>query len=840
MATPVPQATTPELRVTDTRGNSYVLKINQVDIAQDANGLWTSYNVAHALVSGDHITFTPDTALITGQALIAFYRTDAITTADPYDAHASADGTGYSNAASGATGTTAQAHEATIGVIFFYNNNHQPTFSAGSGWAALTTLQWTNDLGKFSGICPEWQDLEGTSTVNATGTFSGSGGTHYWGAMAATFKLAVVANMAATSTTLSPQTSLSALAAHNRSILTSPSPNYPSFVTNVGTGSFSNAAGQTSFTISAAAVAQGKTIAVLVDVHTVESSSVYVTDSRGNTYAYMNFGSYTGPGGLNQNVVFVAQNIATALQSGDLITITIVNGATIGLATAAAFSGTSIAIVDAGSKNFGSGTSPDSGITGTTIREVEIALGVVEVSSTGTPTFSNPSSGWNALSSVSVVLSGTTYAWFPYYQILDSYGTVELSGISGGTSPSWVATVLTFPAGNAEPSTTISTVRETYGALSTNLTPSTILSAVGAHYKSLLTSLTPSTVLATIATHVQAILTSLLPSTSLVGGTAKSTTIMTSLTPSTVLAALRETYGALSTNLTPSTILSAVGAHYKSLLTSLTPSTVLATIATHVQAILTSLLPSTSLVGGTAKSTTIMTSLTPSTVLAALRETYGALSTNLTPSTILSAVGAHYKSLLTSLTPSTVLATIATHVQAILTSLLPSTSLVGGTAKSTTIMTSLTPSTVLAALRETYGALSTNLTPSTILSAVGAHYKSLLTSLTPSTVLATIATHVQAILTSLLPSTSLVGGTAKSTTIMTSLTPSTVLAALRETYGALSTNLTPSTILSGRWGSLQIPADKPDALDGAGHNSHSRSGHSYLPPAVYKPCRRDG
>jgi hypothetical protein len=164
--------------VTDGRGNSYTRK------TAGALALYESYNLATALQSGDSITYTP-AAANKDASLIAFYRTDAITDSDPFDASAVASATSTSPS-SGATGAPAVPNEAAIGCIWALPGS-QTTFTAGSGWTALTGLSWNDTANAFwMELFPEYQEPV-SAAVTANGTLSGSS---FWAATAATFKLA--------------------------------------------------------------------------------------------------------------------------------------------------------------------------------------------------------------------------------------------------------------------------------------------------------------------------------------------------------------------------------------------------------------------------------------------------------------------------------------------------------------------------------------------------------------------------------------------------------------------------------------------------------------------------
>lgn len=149
--------------VTDSAGNTYTL-ISAINSSAVSETLAYALN-ATALASGSTITITfPSTR----NAAAAAYSVTGIATASAVDQQAS-NTTGSSATPSvGPTSATTQADELVIG-LFGYSNSR--TFTPGSGYTALATVEST---GTVRGTTGEYKIVSATGTQTPDGTFSSS------------------------------------------------------------------------------------------------------------------------------------------------------------------------------------------------------------------------------------------------------------------------------------------------------------------------------------------------------------------------------------------------------------------------------------------------------------------------------------------------------------------------------------------------------------------------------------------------------------------------------------------------------------------------------------------
>ena len=149
--------------VTDSAGNTYTL-------VSAANGTTVAATLAYALnaaalASGSTITITWASGR---NAAAAAYYVTGIATASAADQQAT-NTTGSSATPSvGPTSATTQADELVIG-LFGYSNTH--TFTPGSGYTALATVEST---GTVRGTCGEYKIVSATGAQTANGTFNSS------------------------------------------------------------------------------------------------------------------------------------------------------------------------------------------------------------------------------------------------------------------------------------------------------------------------------------------------------------------------------------------------------------------------------------------------------------------------------------------------------------------------------------------------------------------------------------------------------------------------------------------------------------------------------------------
>lgn len=149
--------------VTDSAGNTYTL-ISAINSSAVSETLAYALN-ATALASGSTITITfPSTR----NAAAAAYYVTGIATSGAVDQQAS-NTTGSSATPSvGPTSATTQADELVIG-LFGYSNSR--TFTPGSGYTALATVEST---GTVRGTTGEYKIVSATGTQTPDGTFSSS------------------------------------------------------------------------------------------------------------------------------------------------------------------------------------------------------------------------------------------------------------------------------------------------------------------------------------------------------------------------------------------------------------------------------------------------------------------------------------------------------------------------------------------------------------------------------------------------------------------------------------------------------------------------------------------
>jgi formylmethanofuran dehydrogenase subunit C len=149
--------------VTDSAGNSYTL-VSAANSSSVSETLAYALN-ASALASGQTITITFPSSR---NAAAAAYSVTGIATASAADQQATnTTGSGASPSV-GPTGTTTQADELVIG-LFGYGNSR--TFTPGSGYTALATIEST---GTVRGTTGEYKIVSATGAQTADGTFNSS------------------------------------------------------------------------------------------------------------------------------------------------------------------------------------------------------------------------------------------------------------------------------------------------------------------------------------------------------------------------------------------------------------------------------------------------------------------------------------------------------------------------------------------------------------------------------------------------------------------------------------------------------------------------------------------
>ena len=164
--------------VTDSSGNSYANNANVLD-SSDTRTLVFSAPVTTALTTSSTITVSFSTAAyyVNASALSV----GGLVASSPADKSATSTGTSTTPSV-GPTATTSQASELLIGAFGLDISSGTPSFTAGSGYTALTA----NLISGAWGIYPEYQIVNATGAYSATGTFSG--GVQDWAAAIVTYK----------------------------------------------------------------------------------------------------------------------------------------------------------------------------------------------------------------------------------------------------------------------------------------------------------------------------------------------------------------------------------------------------------------------------------------------------------------------------------------------------------------------------------------------------------------------------------------------------------------------------------------------------------------------------
>lgn len=206
------------------------------------------------------------------------------------------------------------------------------------------------------------------------------------------------------------------------------------FDKHVGTGSI-NMATTGTITTPAGGVAVGNLVVVRVVADNAAGSVNSVTDARGNTYTPIS-------ASVNQGAHTVARNFAsilgTALQSGDLITVTI-NAKGAGAIAADAWSGVSSATPVASNKGQGSSTTPSSGnATPTAVNQLVVGIVAYGNSIESTNDSDTTDGSWNQLTFTGFSNRGSDAA----YKI--SSGTTAQNYDNTITSANWISEIAIF------------------------------------------------------------------------------------------------------------------------------------------------------------------------------------------------------------------------------------------------------------------------------------------------------------------------------------------------------------------------------------------------------------
>jgi hypothetical protein len=210
------------------------------------------------------------------------------------------------------------------------------------------------------------------------------------------------------------------------------------FVKNVGTSTSGPTNSALTLTVPASGVPAGHLLVVRAAVRattTIQS----ITDSRGNSYFYAT-GVTVGAGNIRNEVW--RSMVSTALQSGDIITVTW--WGTDGNKKAFAideFAGVSTT-VDASSTATGAGTTPSGSVT--TVTATNLVIGYTGVNGPNTETYTE-ASGWIPMTSVGTSGNAATFNIVVHggYKIVSSAGT-HTHDPTLGTSRDWAEVDIAF------------------------------------------------------------------------------------------------------------------------------------------------------------------------------------------------------------------------------------------------------------------------------------------------------------------------------------------------------------------------------------------------------------
>jgi PKD repeat protein len=218
------------------------------------------------------------------------------------------------------------------------------------------------------------------------------------------------------------------------SVVAAPAGAAITYVGRVASTTVSTTSTSTSLT-AGRSVTAGDAIVVAVLLSSTSSTAAKVTDSAGNAYA---LDRDQNDGSAGDRVLMFSATSAKALPTGGTITITYPSSAECH-ASADEFAG--IGALERAASTFATGTSFNSGASGTTSQASELILGLVGVESGNAPVFA---AGWTALPTLSIIDDRLTLA----YQIASSAGSFTASGTISGT---WMAAVLAYPGSGPPP-----------------------------------------------------------------------------------------------------------------------------------------------------------------------------------------------------------------------------------------------------------------------------------------------------------------------------------------------------------------------------------------------------
>jgi hypothetical protein len=224
-------------------------------------------------------------------------------------------------------------------------------------------------------------------------------------------------------------------------------------------GTAANISSGTTITVAvpAGGVAVNRTVIVSIAMDPSGiGTTVPVTDARGNTYSSdKDVTNGSGTAGV-RTLVFSAP-IATALQSGDLITVTF--STSIAAKAVSAFDVGGLAAAsprDQTASATGNSASPSSGSTATTTQPTELVFGAIGVDETSsTPTALAPGAGYTALTGAGIGGSGVSI--LPECQVVSATGAYAADAKLSGIKP-WAAAVVTYKVAGALDHFAISTI----------------------------------------------------------------------------------------------------------------------------------------------------------------------------------------------------------------------------------------------------------------------------------------------------------------------------------------------------------------------------------------------
>ena len=217
----------------------------------------------------------------------------------------------------------------------------------------------------------------------------------------------------------------------------------------IGTATSTISGSTIAVTVPAGGVAVNRTVilAIAMDPLGAPGTTVKVTDTRGNSYM-TDREVINGSGATGVRTLVFSAPVITALQGGDLITVTF--GIPIAAKAVSAFdvNGLSVASLrDQTASATGSSSSPTSGSTATTTQPNELVFGAIGADEPSiTATTLTPGAGYTALTGAGIGGSGVSI--LPECQMVTAISTYSANGTLS-QSRDWAAAVVTYKVAGA-------------------------------------------------------------------------------------------------------------------------------------------------------------------------------------------------------------------------------------------------------------------------------------------------------------------------------------------------------------------------------------------------------